>query len=43
LETELEEESFDATVFSKNRDRLVEHEMGRLFSTRCSNKPERAG
>ena len=28
---ELEEESFDATVFSKNRDRLLEHEVGRLF------------
>lgn len=31
LDMELEEESFDATVFSKNRDRLVEHEVGRLF------------
>src|SRR5262249_15772352 len=31
LDMELEEESFDATVFSKNRDRLMEHEVGRLF------------
>ena len=28
---ELIEESFDATVFSKNRERLMEHEVGRLF------------
>jgi transposase len=31
LDMELEEESFDATVFSKNRERLMEHEVGRLF------------
>ncbi len=31
LDMELEEESFDATVFSKNRDRLMKHEVGRLF------------
>ena len=31
LEMELGEESFDATVFSKNRERLLEHEVGRLF------------
>ena len=31
LDMELEEASFDATVFSKNRDRLMEHEVGRLF------------
>src|SRR5882724_13652301 len=31
LDMELEEESFDATVFSKSRDRLLEHEVGRLF------------
>ena len=31
LGMELEEESFDATVFSKNRERLLEHEVGRLF------------
>jgi transposase len=31
LDMELKEESFDATVFSKNRDRLLGHEVGRLF------------
>src|SRR5918993_2951838 len=31
VDMELEEESFDATVFSKNRERLMEHEVGRLF------------
>ena len=31
LDMKLEEASFDATVFSKNRDRLMEHEVGRLF------------
>lgn len=31
LDMELEEQSFDATVFSKNRERLLEHEVGRLF------------
>ena len=31
LDMELEEQSFDATVFSKNRDRLLENEVGRLF------------
>jgi transposase len=31
LDMELMEESFDATVFSKNRERLMEHEVGRLF------------
>src|SRR3989442_8434443 len=31
LDMELMEESFDATVFSKNRERLMEHEVGRFF------------
>jgi len=31
LDIELMEESFDATVFTKNRERLMEHEVGRLF------------
>jgi transposase len=31
LDMELEDESFDASVFSKNRDRLMGHEVGRLF------------
>jgi transposase len=41
LDMELIQESFDATVFSKNRERLMEHEVGRLFSTRWLDKPER--
>src|SRR5947208_2391278 len=31
LDMELDDESFDATVFSKNRERLMEYEVGRLF------------
>ncbi len=31
LDMELMEESSDATVFTKNRERLMEHEVGRLF------------
>ena len=31
LDMELEESSFDATVFSKNRERLMQYEVGRLF------------
>ena len=31
LEMDLIEESFDHSVFSKNRERLMEHEVGRLF------------
>jgi len=31
LDMELTDESFDFSVFSKNRERLLEHEVGRLF------------
>ena len=31
LEMDLTEPGFDATVFTKNRERLMEHEVGRLF------------
>lgn len=31
LDMDMVESSFDATVFSKNRERLLEHEVGRLF------------
>ncbi len=31
LEMNLAEPGFDATVFTKNRERLMEHEVGRLF------------
>ena len=40
LDMKLEEASFDATVFSKNRDRLMEHEVGRLFSTPWSDRAQ---
>jgi transposase len=31
LDMEMDDESFDATVFSKNRERLVKHEVGKRF------------
>lgn len=31
LDMNIVEDSFDATVFTKNRERLMEHEVGRLF------------
>jgi transposase len=31
LDMNLTEEGFDATVFTKNRERLMDHEVGRLF------------
>src|SRR5512137_2643523 len=31
LDLELNDESFDPTVFTKNRERLMEHEVGRRF------------
>jgi transposase len=43
LDMELEEESFDATVFSKNRDRLLEHEVGRLFFDAVVRQAREAG
>ena len=42
LDMELEEESFDATVFSKNRDRLMEHEVRRLFFDEVVNQARQA-
>ena len=42
LDMELGEESFDATVFSKNRDRLMEHEVGRLFFDAVVNQAREA-
>jgi transposase len=38
LDMELEEKSFDATVFSKNRERLMEHDVGRLFLDAVMNQ-----
>lgn len=43
LDMELEEESFDATVFTKNRERLMEHEVGRLFFDAVVGQARRAG
>jgi transposase len=43
LDMELEDESFDATVFSKNRDRLLEHEVGRLFFDAVVRQAQEAG
>jgi transposase len=42
LDMEIEEESFDATVFSKNRERLMEHEVGRLFFDAVINQAREA-
>jgi hypothetical protein len=39
LDMEVDEAGFDATVFSKNRERLMEHEAGntpRLETEECS-------
>jgi len=43
LDMEIDEASFDATVFSKNRERLMEHEVGRLFFDAVVNQARRAG
>jgi transposase len=43
LDMELEEESFDATVFSKNRERLMEHEVGRWFFDAVVREAREAG
>ncbi len=43
LDMELMEESFDATVFSKNRERLMEHEVGRLFFEAVVGQAKEAG
>lgn len=37
------EESFDATVFSKNRERLLSHEVGRLFFDSVVQRAQRDG
>jgi transposase len=42
LDMELEENSFDATVFSKNRERLMEHDVGRLFFDAVMNQVREA-
>jgi transposase len=42
LDMELEENSFDATVFSKNRERLMKHDVGRLFFDAVINQAREA-
>lgn len=42
LDMELEENSFDATVFSKNRERWMAHEVGRLFFDAVINQARAA-
>lgn len=42
LDMELEENSFDATVFSKNRERLMQYEVGRLFFDAVMNQAREA-
>ena len=42
VDMEIDDESFDATVFSKNRDRLMEHEVGRLFFDAVVNQAREA-
>jgi IS5 family transposase len=42
LDVELEEGSFDATVFSKNRERLMKHDVGRLFFDAVMNQARQA-
>jgi len=43
LDMELVEPSFDATVFSKNRERLLNHEVGRLFFEAVVNQARELG
>lgn len=43
LDMELIDESFDATVFSKNRERLLEHEVGQRFFDAIVRRARQAG
>lgn len=43
LDMNIIEESFDATVFTKNRERLMEHEVGRLFFDAVVKQARSAG
>ncbi len=43
LDMELIDESFDATVFTKNRERLLEHEVGRRFFDAIVRRARQAG
>lgn len=43
LDLELADESFDPTVFTKNRERLLEHEVGRRFFDAIVRRAREAG
>ncbi len=43
LDMELIDESFDFSVFSKNRERLLEHEVGRLFFDAVTRQARQSG
>ena len=43
LDMNLTEEGFDATVFTKNRERLMDHEVGRLFFDGAVKRARSAG
>ena len=43
LDMELSDESFDPTVFTKNRERLMEHEVGRRFFDAVVRQARSAG
>ncbi len=43
LDMNMVEESFDPTVFTKNRERLMEHEVGRLFFDGVVEQARKAG
>jgi len=43
LDMNMVEESFDPTVFTKNRERLMEHEVGRLFFDGVVAQARKAG
>lgn len=43
LDMNMVQESFDPTVFTKNRERLMEHEVGRLFFDAVVGQARKAG
>jgi transposase len=43
LDMNMVQESFDPTVFTKNRERLMEHEVGRLFFDAVVRQARKAG
>ena len=43
LDMNLDDASWDATTFTKNRDRLVEHEVARQFFEEVVRQAKKAG